>query len=58
MSSHYRERGCALKALGLRKTRHSLYPRSAWVTDLRPGEDAPQVGMCGAVASAQGFAGA
>ncbi|HEU5349082.1 MAG TPA: peptidoglycan bridge formation glycyltransferase FemA/FemB family protein [Ktedonobacterales bacterium] len=31
---------CALKALGLRQTHHSLYPRSAWVTDLRPGEDA------------------
>ncbi|HEX6542104.1 MAG TPA: peptidoglycan bridge formation glycyltransferase FemA/FemB family protein [Ktedonobacterales bacterium] len=28
-----------LGALGLRRTRHSLYPRSAWVTDLRPSDD-------------------
>jgi peptidoglycan pentaglycine glycine transferase (the first glycine) len=35
----------ALKALGLRRTRHSLYPRSAWVTDLRPSEDELLAGM-------------
>lgn len=35
----------ALKALGLRQTRYSLYPRSSWVSDLRPSEDELLAGM-------------
>jgi peptidoglycan pentaglycine glycine transferase (the first glycine) len=34
-----------LRAAGLRATPRSFYPRSAWVTDIAPGEDALLAGM-------------